>query len=51
MEKEQSKAKRIGNIVFNVVLWLFVAFAVAITVVAFSAGANAKNVPALGGKC
>lgn len=51
MEKEQSKAKRIGNIVFNVVLWLFVAFAVVITVVAFSAGANAKNVPALGGKC
>lgn len=51
MEKEQSKAKRIGNIVFNVVLWLFVAFAVVITVVAFSAGANAKNVPTLGGKC
>ena len=51
MEKKQTKAKKIGGIVVNVILWLFVVFAVIITVIAFSASSNAKNVPTIGGKC
>lgn len=43
--------KKTAGIVINVLLWLFVIFAVIITVIAVSAGANKKNVPTLGGNC
>ena len=46
-----TKTKKIIGIVVNVILWLFVAFAVAVTVFAFAASSNAKNVPTIGGKC
>lgn len=44
-------AKKTAGVVLNVILWLFVIFCVAITVVAFSANGNAKGVPTVGGKC
>lgn len=50
MEKNNT-AKKTVNIVVNVILWIFVAFCVFVTVVAVSANANAKNVPTVGGKC
>lgn len=50
MEKN-TKVKKTVNIIVNVVLWLFVAFCVAVTFVAVSANENAKNVSTIGGKC
>ena len=49
--KDKQKTKKVVSVVVNIILWLFVAFSVVVTIVAFSAGANAKNVPAIGGKC
>lgn len=52
MEKTQkSKTKKVIGIVVNVILWLFVIFAVFVTIIAVSAGANKKGVPTVGGKC
>lgn len=48
---KKNKAKKIAGIVLNVVLWLFVAFALVVTVVAVSSTANKKNVPTIGGTC
>lgn len=50
MEKNFN-AKKTVNLVVNVILWIFVAFCVFVTIVAVSANANAKNVPTVGGKC
>lgn len=50
MEKK-CNAKKTVNLVVNIILWIFVAFCVFVTVVAVSANANAKNVPTVGGKC
>lgn len=50
-QKTKTQIKKAGGIVLNVILWAFVIFAVIITIVAVSAGTNAKNVPAVGGKC
>ena len=49
--EQQNKTKKIIGIIVNVVLWLFVIFAVCVTIIAVSAGANKKNVPTIGGKC
>ncbi len=49
--KDKQKTKKVVSVIVNIILWLFVAFSVVVTIVAFSAGANAKNVPAIGGKC
>lgn len=48
---KKTNVKRIVGIVVNVLLWLFVAFSVFVTVIAVSASANKKNVPTLGGNC
>lgn len=45
------KVKKAVGIAVNAVLWLFVIFAVAVTIVAVSANANKKNVPTISGKC
>lgn len=50
-EKIQTKAKKTVGIIVNVILWLFVVFAVVVTIFAVSANASAKNVPTIGGKC
>lgn len=47
----KKKIKKTVGIVINVLLWLFVIFAVIVTVIAVSAGANKKNVPTVGGNC
>lgn len=49
--ENQKKSKKVIDIVVNVILWLFVAFSIFVTIVAVSAGDNAKNVPTVGGKC
>lgn len=51
MNKVSNKTKKTIDIVVNVILWIFVAFAVAVTVFAFATSSNAKNVPVIGGKC
>ncbi|MBO4309295.1 MAG: signal peptidase I [Clostridia bacterium] len=43
--------KKTLKIVLNVVLWLFVAFAVVVTVLAFAAQRSADGVPTINGKC
>ena len=48
---QKGKGKKIAGIVVNVILWIFVAFCVFVTVVVASANSNAKNVTEIGGKC
>ena len=43
--------KKILKIVGNVFLWLFVAFALVVTILAFAAQRSADGVPSIGGKC
>lgn len=50
-DETKKKVKKTANIVVNVILWLFVAFAVLITVIAVSAASGSKKVPVIGGKC
>lgn len=50
-EKSKSKTRRIIDIVLNVVLWVFVALCVVVTVIAVSAEKNTKGVPTVGNKC
>jgi signal peptidase len=45
------KAKRILKAALNVLLTLFLLFAVVITVLAFAAQSNSARIPSLGGKC
>lgn len=47
MKKTWKTLKLIGN----VLVWLFVAFSVGVTILVFTAQANADGVPAIGGKC
>ena len=44
------KDKKVGGIVANVVIWLFVAFSILVTVLVFAAQGNADGVPELFGK-
>lgn len=46
-----NKTKKTVGVVVNVILWLFVIFSIAVTVVAVSANANKKGVPCVGGNC
>lgn len=43
--------KKTIDVIVNVILWLFVIFAVAVTIIAVSAGGNKKNIPTIGGTC
>lgn len=43
--------KKTLKVVGNILLWLFVAFAVVITVLAFAAQSDSDGIPSLGGKC
>lgn len=51
MENQNNKVKKTLGIIVNVLLWVFVAFAVCVTIVAASAGANDMKIPVVGGKC
>ena len=48
--KTVSKAKKVWGIIGNVIMWLFIAFAVVVTIFAFSAQSSADGVPTIGGK-
>lgn len=49
--KKTGSAGKTAGIILNIVLWLFVAFCVAVTVVAFSVAGNANGIPNVGGRC
>ncbi len=48
---ETKSWKKVLKIVLNVFLWLFVAFAVVVTVLAFAAQRSADGIPTINGKC
>ncbi|MBQ8719491.1 MAG: signal peptidase I [Clostridia bacterium] len=52
MEKkiDWEKVKKVGGIVANVVIWLFVVFSILVTVLVFAAQGNADGIPELFGK-
>ena len=50
MESKKSNAKKVLGIIGNVLVWIFVVFAVVVTVLAFAAQANADGIPSIGGK-
>ena len=52
MEKkiDFEKVKKVGGIVANVLIWLFVAFSVIVTILVFAAQGNADGIPELFGK-
>lgn len=47
---DKVKVKKVVNIVVNVLLWIFLAFAAVMTVIAIAATSNADKIPAIGGK-
>ena len=49
--KKTGSAGKTAGIILNIVLWLFVAFCVAVTVIAFSSSGNANGIPSVGGRC
>ena len=48
---QKGKVKKIINVVANVIIWLFVIFAILITVLAVSAASNKKKIPTIGNRC
>jgi signal peptidase len=50
MAKGSSSAKKVFSVIVNVVIWLFVIFAIIVTVLTFAATSNKDNVPELGGR-
>ena len=50
MEKEKTTTKKVLSIIGNTLLWLFVAFAVLMTIFAISSRSNRDNVPSIGKK-
>ena len=51
MEKAKTKTKKTLQIVFNVIIWLFVVFAVVVTILVIASQSDSDGVPSLGGKC
>ena len=49
-EKTVSKSKKVWGIIGNVAMWIFIVFAVAVTIFAFSAQSSADGIPTIGGK-
>ena len=49
-EKKQGSAKKVFKVILNVIIWLFVAFAVVTTIFAFAAQSSRDGVPTLFGK-
>ena len=50
MEKKKNTKKIIGTVV-DVLIWVLVVLCVGVSIVAVSAGTNAKNVPTVGNYC
>lgn len=51
MKESKSTGKKVFNIILNVIIWIFVAFSVLVTVLAFAAQSSSDGIPELGGKC
>lgn len=51
MEKTKGSVKKVLKIILDVLVWIFVIFAVVVTMLAFAAQANEDGVPTIGGKC
>lgn len=51
MEKSKGSVKKVFKIILDVVVWIFVVFAVIVTMLAFAAQANEDGIPTIGGKC
>lgn len=51
MEKAKTKTRKTLQIVFNVIIWLFVVFAVVVTILVIASQSDSDGVPSLGGKC
>ncbi len=49
-KKPVSTAKRVWKIIGNIIMWLFIAFAVVVTIFAFSAQSNSDGIPTVAGK-
>lgn len=49
-EAPKGGAKKVLNVILNVIIWVFVVFAVCMTVLAFAAQANANGIPAIFGR-
>ncbi len=49
-KKNVSKTRKIIGIIANVLMWLFIVFAVVVTIFAFSAQSSADGIPTIGGK-
>ena len=50
MEKEKSTVKKVISVIVNVLIWLFVIFSAAITVLTFAAQSSEDGVPSIAGK-
>lgn len=51
MEKSKKNTKKIIGTIVDVIIWILVIACVGVSIVAVSAGTNAKNVPTVGGTC
>lgn len=48
--KSEKKAKKVLGIIGNILMWIFIAFSIVITIFAFSAQSSADGIPSVGGK-
>lgn len=51
MKESKSTGKKVFNVILNIIIWIFVVFAVLMTVLAFAAQSSSDRIPELGGKC
>ena len=49
MGNEKKSVKKVLGIIANVIIWLFVAFSVVVTILAFAAQASSDSIPTIGG--
>lgn len=48
--KPKSKAKKVWSIIGNVLIWIFIAFSVVVTIFAFSANSSSDGIPTVAGR-
>lgn len=50
MENQKSTAKKVVTVIVNILIWVFIAFAVIVTILTFAAQSNSNGIPSIGGK-
>ena len=50
MESQKTNSKKVWSIIGNVFIWLFILFAVVVTILAFASQSSEDGVPAIGGR-